>query len=125
MNGFLPPASPCPERETTARLAALRARDGLDPAGEALLARHLAACPACLEEAVPVDPTLLFVRLSATAEAEEAAARAALRGTRGRRDEPSEADLLAADVLAVLRDRSSSGGRGSRRAALASHPWLR
>lgn len=125
MTGTFPPTPPCAQRETVARLAALRATDRLDAEGEALLARHLAACPACLAEAVPVDPTLLFTRLSATADAEELAARAAPRGARLRRDEPSEADLLAADVLAALRVRTSEDGRRPERLALAARPWLK
>jgi hypothetical protein len=125
MNGSLQPPRPCAERETTSRLVALRAGDGLDAAGEALLARHLAACPACFAEAVPVDPTLLFTRLSASAEAEDVAARATLRGARVQRDERAEAERLTVDVLAALRVRSAEGGRRADRFAVASRPWLK
>jgi len=124
MNDALQPPRPCAERETTSRLVALRAADGLDAAGEAHLARHLASCPACLSEAVPVDPTLLFTRLSASAEAEDVAARATLRGARLHREERSEADRLAVDVLAALRVRAAEGGRPDGFAAL-SRPWFK
>jgi hypothetical protein len=125
MTGPLQPSRTCRERETMSRLVALRAGDALDAAGEALLSRHLASCPACLAEAVPVDPTLLFTRLSAAAEAEELTANATFRGARARREEPSEADLLAADVLAALRIRAVEGGRRASRFEVASRPWLK
>ena len=117
----------CAERETTARLAALRAEDRLDAEGEALLARHVAVCPACLAEAVSADPTLLFARLSVTAEAEEPAVRFSPRGARALREEPSEGDLLAADVLMALRVRAAAGGRRPERPAIAVavRPWLK
>ena len=125
MNGSLQPPQPCAERETTSRLVALRSGDGLDAAGEALLARHLAGCPACFADAVPVDPTLLFTRLSASAEAEDVAARVSLRGARVHRDERSEAERLAVDVLAALRARAAEDGRRPDRFLVASRPWLR
>ena len=119
------PAAPCPDRETTARLAALRSRDVLDAAGEGLLARHVSACAACLSEAVAVDPTLLFVRLSASAEADEDALRGALRTVREVRDEAAEAEILAADVLAAIRVRDAEGIGRSRRQGAGLPPWLR
>lgn len=125
MSGPRPPAIPCPDRETTARLAALRSRDALDAAGEGLLARHLSVCAACHSEAVTVDPTLLFVRLSASAEAEEEASRGAHRIAREGRDEAAEAETLAADVLAAIRVRDAEGSGRSRRPGTALPPWLR
>lgn len=125
MNDPRLPAALCPERETTARLAALRSREALDVAGEKLLARHISTCAACFADAVAVDPTLLFIRLSVSAETDEDASRGAHRAARGVRDEAAEAEILAADVLAVIRVRGAEGtGRGRRRLA-GLPPWLR
>ncbi len=120
-----PPAARCPDRETTARLAALRSRDALDAAGEEFLARHASSCPACLADAVAVDPTLLFVRLSASAEAEEDATRGTHRMVREARDEAAEAEILAADVLAAIRVRDAEGSGRIRRRGAGLPPWLR
>ena len=120
-----PPAAPCPDRETTARLAALRSRDALDAAGEGLLGRHVSACEACLSEAVAVDPTLLFVRLSSFAEAVEDASRGTHRIAREGRDETAEAEILAADVLAAIRVRAAEGSGRNRRPEAGLRPWLR
>ncbi len=125
MNEPRHPTAPCPDRETTARLSALRFRDALDAAGEGLLARHVSACAACLAEAVAVDPTLLFVRLSVSAEADEDASRGAHRSARGARDEAAEAEILAADVLAAIRVRDAEGTGRRRRRRAGLPPWLR
>jgi hypothetical protein len=125
MSSPRPPAAPCPDRETTARLAALRSRDALDAAGEELLARHVAACATCLAGAVAVDPTILFVRLSASAEAEEDASRGAHRIAREARDEAAEAEILAADVLVAIRVRDAEETGRSRRGRAARSSWLR
>lgn len=125
MIGPLRPAATCPERETTLRLAALRSRDALDAAGEGLLARHVSVCEACLSDSVAVDPTLLFVRLSASAEADADASRGAYRIAREGRDEAAEAEILAADVLAAIRVRESEGGGRIRRPKAARPPWFR
>ncbi len=121
MTGSARPAYPCALRVTTLRLASLRARDELEPSGDAVLRTHLATCPGCLAEAVAVDPSLLFVRLSASAEAGESLSRAG----RARREEPTEGDLLAADVLAAIRVRTTEeGSRAGRLGGLPRH-WLR
>ena len=120
-----PPVPPCPERETTARLAALRSRDALDAAGEEILARHASSCTTCLAEAVAVDPTLLFIRLSASSEADEDATHGAHRIAREGRDEAAEAEILAADVLAAIRVRDAEGGGRIRRRGAGLPPWLR
>ncbi len=125
MSGPLRPDAPCPERETTLRLAELRSRDALDAAGESLLARHAAECPACLPDAVAVDPTLLFVRLSASAEAEENAARSTFRIARGGHDAAAEAETLVADVLAAIRVRAVEGGGRTPAGPSGLRPWLR
>jgi hypothetical protein len=125
MNGPARPAPPCAEREATARLVLLRARDAMDASGDAFLRRHLAACPECFADAVAVDPSLLFVRLSASAEAGETPAHAGPRVARGHREEPSDADLLAADVLAAIRVGVTEGGRRAAHPGRVSRHWLR
>ncbi len=118
-------APPCPLRVTTLRLASLRATEELEPSGEAVLRTHLATCPGCLAEVVAIDPSLLFVRLSATAEAGQSLPFAGPRTGRARREEPTEGDLLAADVLAAIRVRSTEEGSRSGRFGGLSRPWLR
>jgi hypothetical protein len=125
MNRPLHPAAPCPERETSLRLAALRSRDALDAAGESILARHVANCPACLADAMAVDPALLFVRLAASAEAGEGDARGALRSGRGAHDDALEAETLAADVLAAIRVRAVEGGAHAHGGQRGLRPWLK
>ncbi len=124
MSGPARLATPCAERETTARFVSLRANDAMDASGDAYLRRHLAVCPECFAEAVAVDPSLLFIRLSASAEAHEMPAHAASRAARGHRDEPSGADL-AADVLAAIRVRATEGGRRTAHLGRISRHWLR
>ena len=99
-----PPLRSCPERETTRRLA----------------------------EATAVDPALLFVRLSASSEAEDAeAAREAGRGSQRLAPDgaSAEAEALAADVLAAIRiraaEREGRGGGRARAGRLHLRPWLR
>jgi hypothetical protein len=116
--------APCTERDTTTRFVSLRVRDEMDASGEAFLRRHLAACPECFAEAVAADPSLLFVRLSASAEACERAPHAASRTARGHRDEPSGGDL-AADVLAVIRVRSADRGHRTAATGRIARHWLR
>ncbi|MGE5345418.1 MAG: hypothetical protein ACM3JH_05630 [Acidithiobacillales bacterium] len=125
MTGSARPASPCTLRVTTLRLASLRAREELEPSGESVLRTHLATCPGCLAEAVAMDPTLLFVRLSASAEAGESLSHAGVRAGRTHREEPTEGDLLAADVLAAIRVRTTEEGSRSARLGGLSRHWLR
>jgi hypothetical protein len=124
MSGPARRATPCTEREMTARFVSLRAKDAMDPSGDAFLRRHLAACPECFAEAVAADPSLLFIRLSASIEAREMPPHSASRAARGHRDEPSGADF-AADVLAVIRDRATEGGRRTAHPGRISRHWLR
>jgi hypothetical protein len=103
----------------------LHARDELDPSGESVLRAHLTHCPDCLADAVAIDPSLLFVRLSVSSEAREIPPGAPARAGRGQRGDPTEADLLAADVLAAIRARATEReSRPARAPGLPRH-WLR
>jgi hypothetical protein len=116
----------CAERAKTSRLVALRLSEELDAADARLLLKHLVACPSCFADAVAADPTLLFARLSASVEAEEAAASAGHRPRRGTREEAPEADVLAVDVLAAIRLRATEGSHGAApRVRAAVGPWLK
>ncbi len=126
MNGPLRVPPGCGERGKTAALVELRLSGALDVADERLLRSHLVACPACFEEAVAADPTLLFARLAASAEAGEAAGRGARRGGRPAGEEELEANVLAADVLAALRVRAAEEGRHrTGRVPPEVRPWLK
>jgi len=123
MTGSAGPALPCGDRATTVRLASLRARDEIGPSGEVLLRKHLAVCPGCFSEAVAIDPALFFVPLSVSAESAEFAA--ASPAAQKHREEPPEAELLAADVLAAIRVRATEEGRRPARLRRLSRHWLR
>ncbi len=125
MSGPASAAPHCAERETTARLVSLRAKDALDASGNEHLRRHLAACGECFTEAVAADPALLFVRLAASAEAGEIPVHGATRAAHLYRDEPPEADLLAADVLAAIRLRTAERGRRREHPRRVSRQLLR
>jgi hypothetical protein len=122
----------CPEAEGTLRLVRRRDADGLSAAEQGLLSRHLAGCSACSEEAIRLDPTLLFSALGASAEGEGRepgrAGRAPSGGARRGAHRPfaeagsaRETDLLVAGVLAAVDvERSRRRLGSSRRPMLAA-----
>ena len=112
-NGLSP--GTCGDAELIRRLRKRRDRDALDGAGQKTLHMHLASCPACRDEAIAADPTLLFAALSATAE--EAGTGAEDSGRLPARWEEAaeavEAERLARDVLAAVRVRKTEGARAA------------
>ncbi len=56
--------SSCAERAEAMRIVRRREEDLASPAETARLASHLAGCAACRDEALSVDPTLLFLPLA-------------------------------------------------------------
>jgi hypothetical protein len=110
----LPPGT-CGNAELIRRLRTLRDRDSLDAPGQKALHGHLASCPACRDEAIAADPTLLFVSLSATAEGDgtgaEGSGRLPVRWEEAA--EAVEAERLASDVLAAVRVRKTEGTRAA------------
>ena len=110
------PSVSCEARAEVLRLLRLREEDILSPEEEGRLKAHLPACPACREEALRLDPTLLFLPLSLSRSCSPAPARAAAPGVSTGDDEGRR---LAAQVRASL-DLDRARRRISPRAGLAS-----
>ena len=123
----------CPEAEGTLRLVRRRDTDDLSAADQGILNRHLAGCAVCSEEAIRLDPTLLFSPLGASAEGEGrepgrggwALSGGARRGAHRPAAEAGsqrETDFLVAGVLAAVDVERSRRrlGSPSRRPMLAA-----
>ena len=104
----------CEVRTEFLRLLRLREEDILSPEEDRHLKAHLSACPACREEALRLDPTLLFLPLSLSQS--PAPARPAAPGVSTGDDEGRR---LAAQVRASL-DLDRARRRISPRAGIPS-----